>query len=345
MTTVLLTGGNGFVGRHVAAALHERGDDVRVLALEREDTSWLAEQGMEVVRGDIRDPRCLAPAVENADAVVHLAAMMDVWRPLSAYHAVNVLGTANVCEAAMQAGVRRFVHMSSSSVYGFPSVLPVHEDAPLRPFRDPYPITKALADVLVGQMARERGFPAVVLRPDQIFGPGDEMHFARTADRLRLRRGIIVGYGDNTVPLIFIADLVQALLLALDHPAAVGQAYNITSAHPLTQRELLGSIAGAIGVVPPHRHFPFSILYAAGWAAEYAMRCSRASGHPPLTRLGVAFIGRRQRFSIEKARRELGFTPTYDLRAAIELTAEWYLRRRVEAADAALSPRRNEARA
>ena len=165
--------------------------------------------------------------------------MMDVWRPFEDYHAVNVTGTENVCRTALAAGVRRVVHMSSSSVYGMALGRPADERRELRPFRDPYPQTKAAGDSAVQRMIVADRLPAVIVRPDQIFGPGDHLHFGRMADRLRAGKGLIVGKGDNALPLVYVDDLVQGLLLALDHDRAVGQAYNIGNDRPLSQAQLL----------------------------------------------------------------------------------------------------------
>ena len=199
---VLVTGGNGFVGRHVVEALLDRGERVRVLALPGEDASWLEERGVAVHRGDICRRETLTVPMQGVEAVLHLAAMMDVWRPLRDYVAVNVAGTENVCRAALAAGVRRLVHMSSSSVYGMDWDVRVEENFALSPFPDPYPLSKAEGDTLVQRMIAEDGLPATIIRPDQIFGPGDRLHFGRTADRLRAGRAIVVGRGDNALPLV-----------------------------------------------------------------------------------------------------------------------------------------------
>ena len=182
---------------------------MRVLALPGEDASWLQHHGVAVYRGDVREPASLTQPVDGADAVLHLAAMMDVWRPLEDYRAVNVTGTENMCRAALAAGVRRFVHMSSSSVYGIALGRPADESFPLAPFGDPYPVTKAAGDRLVQRMIDAEHLPAVIIRPDQIFGPGDELHFGHMADRLRAGRGILVGSGNNAIPLVYVADVVQ----------------------------------------------------------------------------------------------------------------------------------------
>jgi nucleoside-diphosphate-sugar epimerase len=325
MSEVLITGGNGFVGRHLVAALQERGDNVRVLALPDEDTGPLEKRGVHVYRGDIRRRETLAAPMHGAEGVLHLAAMMDVWRPLADYQAVNVAGTDNVCRAALAAGVGRLVHMSSSSVYGMALGRPADESFPLRPFRDPYPLTKAAADLAVQRMIAEHKLPAVIVRPDQIFGPGDHLHFGKTAGRLRGGNAIVAGSGDNALPLVYIADLVDGLLLALEHERAVGQAFNITNDRPLTQEQFLRAIAREVGATPRLVHVPYRALYAAGRIAERIATLAPTSRRPPITRLGVAFAGTDNRYAIGKAQRELGYTPRVDLDEGVRLTARWYM--------------------
>jgi nucleoside-diphosphate-sugar epimerase len=324
MSTILVTGGNGFVGRHVVSALQDRGDGVRVLAVPGEDASWLRQRGVAVYHGDIRVPESLTQPVHGADAVLHLAAMMDVWRPIEDYWAVNVTGTENIGQAALAAGVRRFVHMSSSSVYGVALGRPADESFPLAPFPDPYPITKAAGDRVVQRMIAEHHLPAVIIRPDQVFGPGDRLHFVRMADRLRSGRGIVVGSGDNAMPFVYITDVVRGLLLALEHDHAIGHAYNITNDHPLTQQQLLNAIASGIGVSPPRFHIPYRALYATGYLAERLAMVTPSRSRPPITRLGVAFFGTDNRYAIHKARHELGYSPQVDLRDGVRITATWY---------------------
>jgi nucleoside-diphosphate-sugar epimerase len=324
---ILVTGGNGFVGRHIVPALQERGDGVRVLALPAEDTAWLEKRSVAVYRGDVRKPETLVAPMHGVRGVLHLAAMMDVWRPMEHYYAVNVTGTENVCRAALAAGVQRLVHMSSSSVYGMGLGRPAHEGFPLAPFRDPYPVTKAEGDNAVQRMILEDRLPAVIIRPDQIFGPGDHLHFGQMADRLRAGHGIVVGSGRNALPFVYVTDVVDGLLLALDHPRAVGQAYNITNDQPLTQLELLSAIAQEIDAKPPRLHVPYRALYAASYAAERLATLTRSHRRPPITRLGVAFFGTDNRYAIDKARRELGYMPWVALPEGVRRTASWYRRR------------------
>ncbi len=325
MSEIVVTGGNGFVGRHLVAALLDRGDRVRVLALPAEDAGWLASRGVTIYRGDVRDQAALTELMRGADAVVHLAAMMDVWRPLSEYRAVNVSGTRNVCRAALAAGVGRLVHMSSSSVYGPGHRRPADEDTPLTPFGDPYPVSKAEADLDVQRMIADEGLPAVIVRPDQIFGPGDRLHFGKTADRLAAGRCVIVGRGDNALPLVYVTDAVAGLLLALQQSGAAGRAYNIGHDRPVTQRQFLDAIADHIGARRARARLPYPALYLAGYLAERLATMAPGGRRPPITRLGVAFLGADGRFAIDRARRELGYRPQVEISAGVRSAAAWYL--------------------
>lgn len=322
---VLITGGNGLLGRHAVSALLERGDSVRVLALPAEDASPLEERGVPVHRGDIRRPETLTAAMSGVDAVLHLAGMMGVWRPMADYHAVNVTGTENVCRAALAEGAR-VVHVSSWTVYGMDLGAPAREDSPLTPFREPYAVTKAAGDMAVQRMIAADRLPAVIVRPGTFFGPGDKLHFGRMADRLRAGKGVIVGRGDNALPFVYVTDVVQGLLLALDEERALGQAYNITNDRPLTQEQFLRAIAREVGARPPRVHIPYRPLYAAGYFAEKAGMLTRSKRQPVVTRLGVKLFGTDNRHAIDKARDELGYTPRVDLDEGVRLAAGWYRR-------------------
>jgi nucleoside-diphosphate-sugar epimerase len=321
---ILITGGNGLLGRHLIPALQERGDSVRVLVLPEEDTRRLEKYGVRVFRGDIRVPETLTAPVNGATAVLHLAAMMGAWRPLRDYHAVNVTGTRNVCTAALAAGVSRLVHISSWTVYGMDLGRPVREDFLLKPFKEPYAITKAEGDLAVERMIAEDRLPAVIIRPGTFFGPGDHLHFGRMADRLAARRGVIVGSGDNALPFVYVTDVVQGLLLALDTEHAVGQAYNISNGRPLTQQEFLEAIAHDIGVRPPTAHLSYRALYTVGAVAERTALLTGSRRQPILTRLGVKLFGTDNRHAIDKARRELGYSPQVTIRDGVRRAAEWY---------------------
>jgi nucleoside-diphosphate-sugar epimerase len=209
---------------------------------------------------------------------------------------------------------------------------PAREDFLLKPFREPYAITKAEGDLVVQRMIAEDQLPAVIIRPGTFFGPGDGLHFGRMADRLRAGKGIIIGSGDNALPFVYVTDVVQGLLLALDCEHSLGQAYNISNDHPLTQQQLLEAIAHEIGANSPAVHVPYRALYLAGGTAEHAAALASSGGQPVLTRLGVKLFGTDNRHAIDKARLELGYAPQVPIREGVRVTAEWYLARENDAA-------------
>jgi nucleoside-diphosphate-sugar epimerase len=255
--------------------------------------------------------------------VLHLAGMMGLWRPMTDYHAVNVTGTENVCRAALAEGAR-VIHVSSWTVYGMNLGEPAHEDFPLKPFGEPYAVTKTAGDVAVQRMIAEDQLQAVIVRPGTFFGPGDKLHFGRMADRLRAGKGVVVGRGDNALPFVYVTDVVQGLLLALDSEQALGNAYNITNDKPLTQEHMLQAMAREVGGNAPRVHIPYRPLYAAGYMAEKVAMATRSTSQPIVTRLGVKLFGTDNRHAIDKARRELGFEPRVDLAEGVRLAAQWY---------------------
>jgi dihydroflavonol-4-reductase len=321
---VLITGGNGFLGRHLIAALQERGDRVRVLVLPAEDTGWLEEHEVTVLRGDILDPGTLTAPMRGADGLFHLAAMLGAWGALQTYADVNVLGTANVCRAALGAGVSRVVHISSAMVYDLASSAPAAEDDLLAPLDEPYSLTKAQGDMVVQRLIREERLPAVILRPGTLIGPGDRLNFGRMADRVAAGKGVIIGRGNNAIPLFSIADMVQGLLLALDAEQAAGKIYNIGTDQPLTQAGYLSLIAQELGAPAPRRRVPYRVLFTAAHLAERLAEVSNGRIPPFLTRHGVKLYGADNLMSIDKARRELGYVPQVPVSEAVRMACAWY---------------------
>ncbi len=326
---ILVTGGGGFVGHHLIPALQERGHTVRVLVLPNEDSTWLAARDVAVYVGDVRQPRTLAAPMGDVDAVLHMAAMQAVWRPMEDYHAVNVVGTENVCRAALAAGVRRLVHISSWLVYGVNLREPAHEDSPLAPLREPYSLSKLLGENVVKRLIADEHLPAVIIRPDTIFGPHDYVHIGRMADRLLTGKDILVGSGRNILPFVYVTDVVQGLVLALEHERATGQVYNIANDQPLTQREFLRALGEAIGAKPPRIQVPYHALYTTAYAAEQVAKLTHAR-KPLITRLGVTLFGANNPHSMAKAHSELGFTPKVSILDGVQLASAWYRQYRQE---------------
>ena len=319
---VLITGATGLLGGHLLQELQQRGEQIRVLVLPVENAEKLIAQGVEVVRGDVTDASTLASAVRDIEIIFHLAGMMGVDRPLADYRLVNVTGSENLYRAAQAAGVRRFVHTSSHTVYGLGYGRFLTEEDALRPDPDPYSITKAEGDHLMRRLMLRSDVETVIIRPGTFFGPGDRLHFGRMAQRMKNGKGIIIGRGDNALPFCYVTDVVQGFLLAAYHEKAPGNVYNISHDHPLTQQEIFTAIADDVGGTRPTRHLPYYPIYFGSIAAEKIAHITHS--RPMVTRLGVMMFGTDNRHSVEKARRELGYEPKVDIREGIRLAAAWF---------------------
>jgi len=320
---VLITGATGLLGGHLIRELQERGEAIRALVLPVENADRLLKQGVEVIRGDVTDASTLGPAVKDIELTFHLAGMMGVWRPLADYRLVNVTGSENLYRAAQKAGVRRFVHTSSHTVYGLGYGRFLTEKDALRPDPDPYSLTKAEGDRLIRRLMLSSQVETVILRPGTFFGPGDRLHFGRMAQKVKDGKGLILGRGDNALPFCYVTDIVQGFLLAAYHEHAPGNVYNITNDRPLTQLEMFNAIADAVGGVRPRLHLPYLPIYYGSIVAERVV-APLTHTKPVVTQLGAMMFGSDNRHSVEKARRELGYEPQVDLHKGIQLAAEWF---------------------
>src|SRR5205085_9955905 len=232
-------------------------EQIRALVLPVENAEKLRAQGVEVVQGDVTVASTLAAAVKDIAIIFHLAGMMGVNRPLADYHLVNVTGSENLYKAAQAAGVHRYVHTSSHTVYGLGHGRYMTELDPLRPDPDPYSLTKAEGDRLIRRLMLTSNMETVIVRPGTFFGPGDHLHFGRIAQRMKAGKGVIIGSGYNALPFCYVTDVVQGFLLAGYHERAPGNVYNVSNDRPLTQLEMFNAIADAVGGARPTLHLPY----------------------------------------------------------------------------------------
>jgi nucleoside-diphosphate-sugar epimerase len=318
---VALTGASGYTGGRLLQALRDRGDEVAVLVRPKSLSTTLAERASTIVEGDLSDAAALDRLIAGRDAVLHVAAVYrTAGHPDDYYREVNVRGTERLLEAAARHGVRRFVHTSTVGVHGHVEHPPADETAPLAP-GDIYQATKAEAETLALQYHRTRGVPVAVVRPGAIYGPGETR-------LLKLFRGVargryaIVGSGRTFYHPVFIDDLVAGFLLALDRPEAAGEAFLICGPSYVSQDDLAALVAKHTGGRVLPFHVPARPIQWLGDLVEAV--CVPLGIEPPLHRRRVDFWTKSRAFSIEKARRLLGYEPRTDLDRGIAITAAWY---------------------
>jgi nucleoside-diphosphate-sugar epimerase len=318
---VALTGGTGYTGGRLAARLAARGDSVTALARPGSKADALTATGARVVAGDLSDAAALRGLVEGAEAVLHVAAVYrTAGHPDAYYRDVNVGGTERLLEAAAQAGVARFVHTSTVGVHGHVERPPADETTPLAP-GDVYQATKAEAEALALDFGRRRGLPVVVVRPGAIYGPG-ETRLLKLFRAIARGRYALVGSGRAYYHPVFIDDLIDGFLLALERPEAVGEAFIVAGPSYVSQRDLAAAIARHTGGRVLPLRIPAAPLQWAGALCEAV--CVPFGIEPPLHRRRVEFWTKSRAFSIAKARRLLGYAPQVDLEDGIARTAAWY---------------------
>ncbi len=298
-----------------------RGDRVSALVRPQSLTEALSASGARVVAGSLSDDAAIRSLFWRADTVIHVAAVYRTAGHADAYYEeVNVVGTERLLREALHAGVSRFVHTSTIGVYGHVDSPPADESTPMAP-ADIYQTTKARADLLAQRYHGDYDLPVVIVRPAAIYGPGDTRHL-KLFRAVARRRYAIVGSGLAYYHPVFIDDLVDGFLQALDHPSAVGQDFILAGPRFVTQNEFAAMIARhTAGAVLPF-HLPAAPVKWLGAACEAI--CSPLGVEPPLHRRRVEFWTKSRAFSSAKARRALGYAPRVYVEEGVARTAAWY---------------------
>jgi nucleoside-diphosphate-sugar epimerase len=321
----LITGATGLLGSHIAEQLVAQGETVRALVRPGSDTTFLQGLGVHLIEGDLRRPESLPGALAGAAVVYHCAARVGEWGPWRQFQEQIIDTTANLFAACQSVGVGRVLHVSSIIVYGHPHLRDglFTEDEPLGQnlwVWDNYCLAKMRAE----EICREYKGNWTVIRPSWIYGPRDRTTLPRVLKALRAGRVAIIGDGQNLLNIIHAADVAAGAILAANHPGARGRVYNLSSKGEMTQQAFLDHLTGALGLPPIKRHCPYGVSFWGGFAAECVGRAIRLRRPPHFTRYAVALIGRPTRFSIERARTELGWSPRVNVIDGVRETLDWY---------------------
>ena len=319
---VLVTGGTGFTGKALVRRLIDLGH--QVVALDYKEglrTQELRAWGAEVVLGSVTDRGVVERAMQGVEVVHHLAAAfreMDVSDAY--YYEVNVNGTRNVLDAARRAGVAKLVYCSTCGVHGNVDHPPAGEDAPIRP-ADYYQRTKYEAEPFVVAAARD-GLRATILRPAAIYGPGDPERFFLIYRRVASGTFPIFGNGKTLYHPLYIDNLVDAFLAAMDPDRGTGEAYLIADREYVEIETLVRKVAEALGIAVRTPHFPVTPLVVAGHVCEKL--CRPFGITPPIFPRRVDWYRQNRAFRIDKAMRDLGWAPKVGLEEGLRRTAAWY---------------------
>ncbi len=319
---ILVTGGTGFTGKALVKRLVDQGHEV--ISLDYQEgvkTDEIRSWGAKVVIGTVTDKAVVEQCMEGIDIVQHLAAAfreLDV--PNSYYDEVNVEGTRIVLESAFKHKVKKFIYCSTCGVHGNVENPPGNEDAPIAP-GDYYQQTKYDAEPIVNDYC-QKGMETVILRPAAIYGPGDPERFQMIFKRVNKGVFPMFGSGKTLYHPLYIDNLVDALILAMEPGKGKGRAYLIADEEFISIETLVRKTGKALGVEVKIPHYPILPLMIAGHICEKA--CQPFGITPPIFPRRVDWFRQNRAFDISRAKQELGYDPQIDLDEGLKRTGEWY---------------------
>jgi ornithine--oxo-acid transaminase len=325
----LVTGASGFIGGRLAQRLVADGHQVRCLVRAGSDTAQLERLGVELVVGDLSSERSLARAVEGCNYVFHCGALVSDWATTQEITQTNVHGTRSLLEAAAGASVERFVHFSTTDVYGHPNAngAPTEETHTANGFSNWYAQSKLLAEAEVRRIEAERSLQTVILRPATVYGPGSREVVGEIARAIRSRQMLLVGGGRAVAGLCYVDNLIDAAVLALHHEAAPGQAFNVSDGLDVTWRQFTDGLAEGLGCAKVRWSVPYWAASGVGFSLEHGYRLLRRttglSAPPLLSRQAAQVLGCNQDFSNRRARETLGWEPRVDYPTGMRETVAW----------------------
>jgi len=319
----LITGATGFVGPHLIRKLTSTGHSCRCLVRSSSKGKAQEEKGVEWVVGDITDRGSLEGLGEGMDGLFHMATLghMSNYRvPDEVFEKVNVLGTRNIMQEARRSGIPRVVHCSTVAAMGICSEIPADEMTKCNPHH-PYGQSKLEAEQAVLHLVSSEGLPALIIRFSMVYGPGDWRDILKLTRMAK--RGLFpkVGAKPKLTPLVHVDDATEGLLLAMEKGRA-GEVYLITNGRSEPFDKIRKTILKGLGIVRPPLYVPEWVALPAASLIEKVFVLSGKA--PPVTRKNIESTLADRVFSIEKARRELGFDPRIDPAEGLVETVQWY---------------------
>ncbi len=321
MALLAVTGATGFLGHHLVPLLVQRGHRVRALVRCNSAAQFLRENDVDPIAGDTREPETLRRLIDGCEVVIHAAGYFRLWGRRDDFYSTNANGTRHVLEAARQACVKRFVHISTVAVIGTPQPHAiVDENTPCDP-RDDYQRSKLAGERLALQYHAEFDLPVIVLRPGAFYGPGGRYAWNRLFFEDPHVRGLRlqIDHGWHYTFPVFVPDLASTIEAAVCR-GAIGQIYNV-SGPSLTHREANTIISRLIGDDPHFIHAPKRAML---WLARAMTAVARFTQHEPFYPVSLAaYVFNDWIVNSDKARRDLGFAPT-PFEDGARATIEWY---------------------
>jgi nucleoside-diphosphate-sugar epimerase len=323
---VCVTGANGFVGSNLCKYMLDKGFSVSGLVRKSSDLTYIKElKKLQIFTGDITQPETLTEFMKDVGVLYSIAAYTNDWGTWETMKRVNIDGVQNVMESAKKAGAKRVVHISSTTVLGFPGGIDIEEDVePVDMPDEPYVVSKRQGEkIALSYNSAEMG--VVAIRPGTIYGPNDRTQMLRFLPELEKGKFPLVAKGKYLMTPIYIDNLMDLLLRAAESENAPGRVYNAGDEGKTTWGDFLCGLADAIGVKRPTLSFPKPIAVVAAALLGKFAKPSKSKKQPNITRFRILAVIKHNHYSIEKAKRELGYSPPVSTQEGIQQTARWYL--------------------
>jgi nucleoside-diphosphate-sugar epimerase len=321
MNRVLVTGGLGFLGSALVREFAASGFEVRILNRKgRRPAGFVHPDGHEIMWGDIRDTDAVSRATSGANVVVHTVSNFREARTDRDAYPINVGGTDNILAASQRHGISRLVLCSTIGVHGSVLQVPADENTAYNP-GDIYQETKVVVERHARAFEQEHGLPVCILRPASLYGPGDT-RMLKLFRMIQRRRFVLLGSGSAFFHPAYIEDVARGFVLAATHPKAAGETFILGGEEYLKLRDLVAAVARQLRVPPPRARMPLWPMELLAAACELA--CKPFGLEPPLHPRRMSFFRNNRAFTIQKAKRVLGYTPQVTLAEGLERTISWY---------------------
>jgi len=329
MMKTLVTGSTGLLGSHIVEALLEQGHEVRALARVTSNISHLKTTGAEIVFGDIEDYDSLRPAVEGVDLVFHAAARVTPgWGVWEEFEACIVKGTENMLRVSAEAGVSRFLYVSSADIYGKAHSRDTPADEATSPelafnLDTYYHWAKLQAEQLALDYHKQGKLPVTVIRPSMIYGPRDRLLTDRFFGLVNNPIVMWPGKSNPRSALVFASDVADCAILAATSDRTVGQVYNIAPPEERRFRDFAAALARAMGKSERQWNIPLGLVYAVAALMEWWAKLRRAKKMPFLTRTDLRLFEDGMYIDGSKFRREMGWEPKVSMDEGTRLYVQW----------------------
>ena len=322
---IVVTGATGFLGSRIIEKLVELGNYDKIIAAGRtlKKDRAIDAPSVEYRLGDLQDLNYCRKLVEGAVHIVNCASLSSPWGSAEAFHKANVITQENLILAAREAGITRFVYISTPSIYfAFHDRFDIRESDPLpKRLVNQYAVTKVKAEKLL----EESGLSYISLRPRALVGRGDTVIMPRMIRAYKEGRLRIIGDGKNLAELTAVSNVVHAVLLSLEASEEdCGEAYSVTNGGAINLWEAINYTLSELGLEPVKRKIPYWLAYHIAWIMEWISNTFQGGKEPTLVRYSVGILAQNMTINIEKIKKRLGYEPNQSTYEAIDEFVVWY---------------------